>query len=86
MEEKNLLPYEALRAGRLQNGLTIRQLADILDVSGSLISDVERGRKNLARRHYGKLPQPIRRAVVEAEIDRLWRDIVELRHQHGISE
>lgn len=82
MEEKNLLPHEALREARKQAGISQYQLAAKLGVLRSFVANIEQGNRIMPRSHYAKLPEPIKSAVVEAEINRLWRKIVELRHEH----
>jgi transcriptional regulator with XRE-family HTH domain len=59
---------DALKAARQQAGLSQRQLAEVLGLSPAFINDIEHGRRELGERHYEKLPQPIRAAVMKAVV------------------
>ena len=61
----------ALIAARKAVGMTQRDLAAALGLSPQYVNDVEKGRNELAAIHYGKLPNGIREAVVDAAVSSL---------------
>ncbi len=59
---------DALKAARQKAGLSQRQFAEAIGLSPAFINDLEHGRRELGEKHYEKLPQPIRAAVMKAVV------------------
>lgn len=57
---------DALREARIAAKVRQADLAKILGITQGFLSDIERGRRELPEQHYGKLPPPIRAAVIKA--------------------
>jgi predicted transcriptional regulator len=59
---------ETLEKARLEAGISQVALARAIGVTPQYISDIVRGRRELPAKHYAKLPDSIRRAVVKAAL------------------
>jgi transcriptional regulator with XRE-family HTH domain len=59
---------EAFREARIAAGMTQARLAQALGVSQPFVNDIEHGRRELGEKHYEKLPQPIRAAVMKTVV------------------
>jgi predicted transcriptional regulator len=70
---------DALRSARKEAGIRQRALASMLGITPQFLADIERGRRELMRRHYANLPDQIRRKVIAAAIDEYRDAIAELR-------
>ncbi len=68
---------EALRKSREQTGMTQRAVATLLGVSYPYLCDMENGRRSFPKARLPELPDPIRRAVARAMIQ---------KHQEAIRE
>ena len=60
--------HEVLRRARLEARIPQKEVAHALGLSRGHYNSVEAGRKRLLHEHFAPLPDPIRRAVVEAAI------------------
>jgi transcriptional regulator with XRE-family HTH domain len=58
---------QALREGRLAQGLTQRDLGEMLGITQAYLSDIEQDRRALGEKHFKRLPDPIKAAVLTAE-------------------
>lgn len=68
----------ALLEARHAAQITQSELAQLLGLSASFMCEIENGRAPLPRKHYGALPEPIRRAVIDAAIAERSAEIAEL--------
>lgn len=66
-----LKPSEALRAARQKSGMSLKQVADALGVAPTFVHAMEFGRRPIPFRRIALLPEPIRKAVVDAVIEEL---------------
>jgi transcriptional regulator with XRE-family HTH domain len=57
----------ALREGRTAQGLTQRDLGEMLGITQAYLSDIEQDRRALGEKHFKRLPDPIKAAVLTAE-------------------
>ncbi len=57
---------DALRKARLAANLRQKDLAKLLAIAPSFLSDIEKGRRPLPEERYASLPAPIRDAVIDA--------------------
>jgi transcriptional regulator with XRE-family HTH domain len=70
---------EALREARIAAGLSQNDIARALGVSQPFVNDIEHGRRELGEKHYEKLPQPIRAAVMKAVVADLQERLAKAR-------
>lgn len=54
-----------LRASRIAAGFTQREIAELLGVSHTYISDIEAGRRTLGEKHLAALPDTVRKPIAE---------------------
>jgi transcriptional regulator with XRE-family HTH domain len=73
------LVRHALVTARKAANLTQRDLATVLGVSQTFLSDVESGKRRLPRSYLPKLPKKIRKPVVDALAASLQAEIAEAR-------
>ncbi len=59
---------DALREARVAAKMRQGDLAKALEITQAFLSDIEHGRREFGEKHYEKLPQPIRAAVMKAVV------------------